>query len=354
VNLRSFVDTVFLRLPLKWWFSGFTAALGAFAGLLGSIYAEQIKSAFPFTFGDGPVVWSAVLFWAALLLFGCLFGLGFNAQNQVTTRLENVIRTLPPRDFLEVFETLFSQSFRVDWKAQEDKQDAEGHKGSIVAATSGLVWLVARFDARGDRARYSANIMVFRPIDTIPSQELKDNMIFAEPVQDASRLDGVLQLQTEFAFTMNKGTLEKDADAAPIMLPIPKPEFRIDEGKPTVLPGAPAVFCDPTTHVGFDDTLKLSDWCVKFSGLRPSIATQIQTYFRTGKGKEIRSFISIPIGSPGQNDQVLGVLNIHCNREGMLPGDKAGLFVPLAHPFVLLIARALHRYGAFTQATKKV
>jgi len=42
--------------------------------------------------------------------------------------------------------------------------------------------------------------------------------------------------------------------------------------------GAPAVFCDPTQHVAFEDTRELADWC-KHSGLRPSVAKEVEEYF---------------------------------------------------------------------------
>lgn len=335
-----------LRVPLKWWFSALTACLGAFAGLLGSVYGEQIKGAFPFVWGNGPIIWPAVLFWGSLLIFGWFFGLGFNAQNEATNKLEQVIRTLPPRNFLVVFEELFNQSFNVYWKANEERGNGKLN-GAINTAIAGVLFLVKSFDARHDHPQYSANIMLFKPAEDIPQKELTDNVLFTEPGFDQKSWDGVLQLQKDYAFSLKDNGPEVDSDITPIILPIPKKDLRMDKGKPTVLPGAPAVFCDPSTFVGFENTLQLAAWCRDQSGLRASIAEDVERYFVDGPGKEIRSFISIPImlppEGPGAKHTVIGVLNLHSNREGILPGEKAELFVPLTAPFMLLIAHCMQQ-----------
>lgn len=349
------LDTLRLQLPLKWWFSALTACLGAFAGLLGSIYVDSIKSAFPFVWGSGPIIWPAVLFWTALLIFGLFFGLGFNAQNEATNKLEQVIRTLPPRGFLVAFEDFFKECFAIDWKAHQEQKTLEGLKSSITTALSGVVFLVKTFDTRYDHPSYSVNIMLFKPIDEVSQSDLAELITFAEPGYNPDAWDGVLQLQTEFAFTLKEGGPQADTGVRAIMLPIPKPEYRSDDGKPTILPGAPTVFCDPTKFAGFENTLQLATWCREYSGLRASIAETIERYFVDGPGTEIRSFISVPIilppTQPDEKPTVLGVLNLHSNREGILPGEKGGLFVPLTTPFMLIIARCLHEYTALSRTT---
>lgn len=343
-----------LIMPLKWWFSALTTCLGVFAGLLGSIYGDKIKTAFPFALENGPIAWSVVLFWVSLLIFGWFFGLGFNAQNQATNKLEQVIRTLPPKGFLVVFEDLFKTCLNVYWQAQETQGGiTKAMEKTIVTALHGVLCLVKTFDSRHDHPVYSANIMLFRPITDLEPVSLGDNIIFTEPGYNPDAWDGVLQLRKEFALTLtDKEELKPDLMIKAIMLPIPKLKFRMDKGKPTVLPGAPAVFCDPTKFVGFENTLQLASWCREQSGLRASIAENVERYFVDGDGKDIRSFISIPIVLPGaqagENPEVLGVINLHSNREGILPGEKAGLFVPLTSPFMLLIAYSLQKYSLGT------
>jgi hypothetical protein len=338
--------------PSKWWFSALTACLGAVAGLLGSIHAEQIKNAFPFAWPGTTIVWPALGFWASLLVFGYFFGLGFRAQNEATNKLEQVIRTLPPRGFLVVFEDLFKACFGVDALARDEGQ--QGIEASITTALVSIATLAKSFDTRRDHPQYSINVMLFRSINEVDKEDIRKNVIFAEPGYNPEAWEGVLQLQKEFAFTLSddgKSGIQKDTGVNPIMLPIPKPEFRVDRGKPTILPGAPAVYCDPSNFAGFENTLELAKWCRDQSGLRASIADDIERYFRDGPGKEIRSFISIPIVLPDGADppgETIGVLNLHSNRERMLPGEKAALFAPLTTPFVLLIGRCLKDYRALS------
>ena len=331
----------------QWWFAGFTACLGAFAGLLGSVYATQIGGAFPLSlsFAVGPVIWEAVLFWVSLFAFGLFFGMGFKAQLDATNKLEQAIRTLPPKGFLIVFEDLFRITFATDSELNQATSDLASLTETIVAALSGVVLLVRQFDTRNDHPRYSVNLMVFKPIKDIESNELKKQIKFAEPGFNSAAWDGVLQLEPEFAYSVSgrEAQPQKDQEVPPIMLPIPKPEYRSDKGKPTILPGAPDVFCNPNRFAGFENTLQLATWCREHSGLRASIAEDIERYFTEGPGKEIRSFISIPVVSPS-SEEVLGVLNLNSNRDGFLLGEQAGLFVPLTTPFMLLISRALAKY----------
>jgi hypothetical protein len=84
-----------------------------------------------------------------------------------------------------------------------------------------------------------------------------------------------------------------------------------------------------------------------------SVADEIERYYAAGDGKSVRSFICMPIvvTPPGATPVTIGVLNVQSSRAGLLPGEKAGRFIPLATPFVLLIGRslagrALPRYAA--------
>jgi len=57
----------------------------------------------------------------------------------------------------------------------------------------------------------------------------------------------------------------------------PGKDDRLDNGS-NVLPGAPAVFCDPTQHVALKTLVELADWC-KHSGLRPSGSKEVEGIF---------------------------------------------------------------------------
>ena len=342
------------RLSSQWWFPALVACAGALTGCLGSVYAEEIRSSIPIAWGMGPVVWPALLFWAALLGFGLLFGLMLYSQNEATraslaqlkdrsTELQTLIRTLPPKGFLVTFEDLFRVSFDVDSRVGETE---DGLKASIIVALGGIASLVRAFDSRDDGPEYRINLMVFRPTAHLRSEDVAKHVMFVEPGYNPQTWDGVLQLRQEFAFRFNHQDMEIDTQVEPLMLPIPEPAFRVDSGRPAILPGAPAVFCDPTKSAGVENTLELAAWCRERSALRSSVADEIERYYAAGAGSGIRSFICMPIvvTPSGGTPITIGVLNIQSNRPGFLPGEKGGQFVPLATPFILLIGRSLAKY----------
>ncbi len=342
------------RLALQWWFPALIACVGAFAGYLGSVYAEEIRASVPIGFGTGPLVWSAFFFWMSLLGFGLLFGLALHAHNEATrtslaqlqdrsTELQTLIRTLPPKGFLVTFEDLFRVSFDVDSRVGETE---DGLKASIVVALGGIASLVRAFDSRDDGPEYRINLMVFRPTAQLRPEDLAKHVMFVEPGYNPHTWDGVLQLRQEFAYRFNQESMEVDSEVEPVMLPIPEAAFRVDSGKPAILPGAPSVFCDPTKSAGVENTLELATWCRERSALRSSVADEIERYYAAGAGSAIRSFICMPIvvTPSGGTPVTIGVLNIQSSRPGFLPGEKAGQFVPLATPFILLIGRSLAKY----------
>lgn len=341
-------------LALQWWYPPLVILSGAFALGLGTLYAEDIKSTAPFEWGSGPLVWPALLFWTALVVFALLFGATLHAQQRSTRKvldqisersneLQTLIRTLPPKSFLVTFEDLYRVSFDVDSRVGDSE---EGLRASIVVALGGIASLVRAFDVRDDGPQYSINVMVFRPTAQLRPEDLAKHVIFAEPGYNTGTWEGVLQLRQEFAYRFDQEHMEVDHDIEPIMLPIPEPAYRVDSGKPTILPGAPSVFCDPTKAAGVENTLELANWCRERSALRASVADEIERYYAAGAGSNIRSFICMPIvvTPSGGTPVTIGVLNIQSSRPGLLPGEKAGHFVPLATPFMLLIGRSLAKY----------
>ena len=349
------------QLTLQWWFPALMICAGVFAGFLGSVYSHDIRTSVPFGWGTGPIVWPAVLFWTALIAFAVLYGVSMATRNRETSsalgqlkerseELQTLIRTLPPKSFLVTFEDLFKVSFDVDSRAGDSE---EGLKASIVVALGGIASLVRTFENRDDSPQYSIGLMIFRPTGQIRPEDLAKHVIFAEPGYNPRTWDGVLQLRQEFAYRFDHDTMQLDTDSEPLMLPIPEQSYRMDNGKPAILPGAPSVFCDPSRSTGFENTLELASWCREHLALRSSVADEIERYYATGAGKAIRSFICMPVAvtpSGGGAPITIGVMTIQSSRPGLLPGDKAGQFVPLATPFVMLIGRSLAKYRVVPKA----
>lgn len=348
------------QLPLQWWFPSVITCLAVFVAGLGVLHVDEIKSSVPFGWGTGPLVWPALLFWGGLLICASLVGLMLSARNEAmraglaelkdrSTELQSRIQSLPPKGFLVTFEDLFRVSFDVDSRAGETE---DGLKASIVVALGGIASLVRAFTSRSDGAEYFINLMVFRPAAQIRPEDLSKHILFAEPGANPNTWEGVLQLRKEFAYRFDHDNMQPDAEVEPIMLAVPEPSYRVDNGKPTLLPGAPSVFCDPTASAGFENTLELAAWCRQHLALRSSVADDIERYYAAGAGQSIRSFICMPVvvTPPGGTPVTIGVLNVQSSRPGFLPGMQAGHFIPLATPFVLLIGRSLSKYRVVPKA----
>ena len=348
------------QLPLQWWFTPLITFLGVFVAAFGVLHVEEIRSSVPLGFGGGAVVWAPLVFWAGLITCATLIGLVLSTGNERTraaladlkersSELQARSQALPPRGFLVTFEDLFRLSFDVDSRTGETE---DGLKASIVVALGGIASLVRAFTSRSDGAEYYINLMVFRPATQIRTEDLAKHVLFAEPGANPNTWDGVLQLRKEFAYRFDHDNMQPHAEVEPIMFAVPEPAYRMDNGKSTLLPGAPAVYCDPTRSAGFENTLELAAWCREHLALRSSVADDIERYYAAGDGKGIRSFICMPIivTPPGGSPITIGVLNIQSSRPGFLPGEQAGHFIPLATPFVLLIGRSLSKYRVIPKA----
>src|SRR5688572_27582799 len=120
---------VFTRSPV-FRSSMFAAAITlavAITGLFGSLYTDEIKSAFPFYWGRGAIEWKAVFFWGALTLSTVSYWLRQVSIDSARERsekefresashleaqsrkLEDIYRTLPPDDFLDAFNRSHSE-----------------------------------------------------------------------------------------------------------------------------------------------------------------------------------------------------------------------------------------------------
>ncbi|HEY2523634.1 MAG TPA: hypothetical protein VGI29_01145 [Candidatus Binataceae bacterium] len=111
--------------------SAFSAALvsglGLVAGLLGSVFTDDIKAAFPFVLGWGPISLRATLFWSSALVATFLFSVGQRTSeidrqesearlDQRSDELARLIRTIPPSDFLFTFREIFWECGEAWWE----------------------------------------------------------------------------------------------------------------------------------------------------------------------------------------------------------------------------------------------
>jgi hypothetical protein len=328
-----------------------TAVLGVIAGVFGSLYTSEIKSSFPFYWGQGPISWEAVAFWLLLLFFLFMFQGTQWAQNRITDRaqkeliqksdqLERLVRTMPPEGFLAKFDKLYQESFATALLAFSDEATLENVEEAIRIVLDCIVSLAHYFDGSPPNVRYSANIMLFRPcakLGTAEREALRNRLQFASEDIDLLALKGMLDLQLPLSTTTATPNPFPDDQLVPLALPVPKTPEKVVNGNSRfrVLPGAPEAF-QFKKLAGFHDISMLERWCHEKGDFPPGTIEDILAYFRTGAGQSIKSFCSVPLAHSDEEEPI-GVLNIHRDAEDMLKQKGAVLFIPLTTPFRLLL-----------------
>ncbi|SEA67497.1 hypothetical protein SAMN05216411_11842 [Nitrosospira multiformis] len=337
--------------------------------MLGSVFSQEIKSAFPFVWTwdakdiiDGPYMWQPALFWMTLILFGYLFKHSISAQAEEnrealgelrdnTERLETLIKTLPDEGFLTHFEDYCRMAAEETSRAIQPGSDKVDIEVAIVTCLAALGHLARLFDGHTGSFRYAIFVMVFKELPNDPDEKVKlrERLHFTEEIADMETWRGFLDSHLGFARVMDaRGGSVQDDFARPFAMPVPLKEFRSDNDKPTVLPGAVEAFCYPERMVKLPDTMQLGTWFKNTSGFRPSLANEFDEYFTTGPGKEIRSLVSFPFGtsdskSEEYKDEPFGVIVIHSNKVDILKGQGVKFFFPLTIPFRMMLGELFRR-----------
>lgn len=302
-----------------------------FAGLYGSLYATEIRSASPFGVRLGPIECHAALFWGTAAVALLMFWSRRRAQDEDRTRaearlddraaqFERLIRTLPPDDFLSAFSEVHmdcSDTLGQVWRANPEELTSQTLTHAIQVVLASVASLARSFDGRPIGATYSANLMIYRPIEEIRFEDvasLRARLRFSDSGVDTSRLAGVLDLRCDLSATLARKAVYPDPGLQPLALPIPR-EIKSPDGlRSRVLPGAPQAFCGKPLD-GYADTSTLGDWCRRAGEFSESVAQDVESYF----SGSVRSFISLPIRFVG-GEHPVAVLNIHCDRPSMLKG----------------------------------
>lgn len=327
------------------------------------MYSEAVKSAFPFYWGpyDG-ISTLALFFWLFLIIFTILFFFGQVAairtrRNEIsilgnqTKELGKILRTLPSKDFLHQFAIIYELSYVAGQKPfynDEYKNDEITH--AIRVVLDGVVALTEYFDGEpkkdffidGNRIKliYAANIMLYKQSSSLSSTEKDEyikNIKFCEDEISISELEGVLILQKQMSTTTETDKPTPDDGLGEVILPIPKNIKSKDKERYRILPGAPLAYVERDMNI-YRNTKSLGQWCREKGDFSPSVCNAVDDYFNSNVGKNIRSFVSIPLYLSATDDKCIGVLNIHRNIEGMLNSkENAEFFRPLIHPFVCLL-----------------
>jgi len=315
----------------------------------------------------------AIIFWSLFTLTGLLF---FALQRAVrlsrkeeldrliaqSTQLEETIRTQPPAHFLATFADLYAQAdraasaiFALSGTVQRDQVEAAArHVLRIIAV------LAQKFDDPSDGGLgeheivYAANVMIYKPTPSIPPVDIPaidERMLFRGDGVTVSKLKGVLDLVPTLSTTAADPKATPDPSLRPFALGIPN-RAKAERLRPgecelryRVLPGAPRAFCDREADI-YENTNRIREWCERYGDFTDDVKDAVETYFETGPGANIGSFVSIPLFHPEDlkhEADPVGVLNIHSNAFNLLKGRSKAFrnFVAIAQPLQILLSKLL-------------
>lgn len=331
-------------------------------GVMGSLFTGEIRSSFPFPlfYGQiprGPVSLTATAFWTLVVLVSLMFFLReWVTERQRTAaqqKLDETIRTLPPRGFLRSFKEIHQRTqtaaMLVLLEPDESPEvDRDAVSNAIRIVLSGISDLAREFDGRD--ARYAANIMIFRTPEQIEPGEfgqLVSEMRFVDldliqgmkATASLVGVRGVLHLRLDLSTATDVDPTDKDPLlVGPLVLPIPN-SIRSEKGY-RVLPGAPLAFALRRLDA-YANTQDMAKWCEREGDFSKTVCAELADYFSEQSDSKIRSLVSYPIEFM-QEEEPLGVLNLHSDGTELLGAQRAlEAFVPLINPFTGLLAALL-------------
>jgi hypothetical protein len=305
-----------------------TTILAAVAGLLGSVYGEEIGRSFPLYFGPySGFSLTALAFWLTLLSFGLLF---FQRQRHdddarrrlegSTANIEKLVETLPPKAFRSKFASL-SESVLNGLATVLPRHAAPEVTPELLAKfirqlLQAVANLALVYDDEPHGAVYSANVMI--PIEPSSDSEpfvpeVRSVLKFIPAEMDLHTLRAVLLPRSDLSSSTVAGDAAPDETVPVIALPVPN---KIRHGnRLAVTPGAPNAFAGEQEIDGYADSQTLAQWCADRGDFPPSVVDEVRQYFEFDDGKEIRSFVSRRLIV---DSRPIGVLNLHANRTNIL------------------------------------
>lgn len=332
-------------------------------GGVGSIYSREIRNTFPFHFHERvPTSVKAAIFWSLAIVTAALYGWqqlkGLNSDDKAQRRLisrakslERLLRTMPPENFLAVFNQMYllcDSARKFAYQPVVPTEDLDHLEGRVRAILRNIAILAQNYDGNHPNVKFAANIMIYRDRSEFIGDEQKTDLTrrlrFCDDGVTIEGLRGVLDLDINMSTIALDENALPDATLRPLALPVPV-IVKDNRGKYNALPGAPAAFVNrkPEIYANADD---IEIWCKDHGNLKHDVVSAISTYFRNESS--IKSFISIPLfrnDKAGGEEEPMGILNIHCDSQKLLKmhrqdGQDGPIsnFVAVMAPFILILA----------------
>lgn len=328
------------------------------AGFHATVYTDEIKNAWPINvLPERPWSFSfpALIFWMSAIIPTVVLTFRHRAADRSrqlaeaklddrADQLEQLIRTMPPRDFLSAVSEMFRSADKlVDaiLGVPKTPQNPDAIDQSVREILKMVALLAAKFSGhRPGRHRYAANIMLFRSLEDLKGNlsEVETRLKFMVSGATVDGLRGILDVIQSLSATAETNSSEADHELEPFALPVPKEIKRRD--KTTVLPGAPYAFVEGQASVFFD-TSEVYRWCKDYADFTEDVESSVKEFFENDN--RVNAFISIPL-----KERVTGfpfaVLNIHSDVEkGFLhtDGHSVSQFNNLILPFCDALVKLL-------------
>jgi hypothetical protein len=357
MDLRTVSDKL-ESLFLHPFYGGVTAVLTVMTGSLASFFTEDIKaSLIPFfLIRNGQFSGTATSFWICLVLVGIsLSGTQWaqsrssgRARKELGLRADELrkaisrIESLPPEGFLAEFQKLIGSATRSTIAGVAAR--GEMLDKAVRNVLGSILELAKKYDKKAD-ACYCANVMIYRSHGWKVARQ-DDCVTFKDGVESHPDYDGFLELIISLSTTTSEPDFGPDPEVPHLVLPISAVIDPIlntrGSGKHPVLPGAPWSYVYQQFS-GFVSIERLFDWLDNRCSGDAHMVQEAMSYFRSGKGKHIKSFASMPIIRPSASvvdtaTQCIGVINIHSSEEGLLQEKGGERFAPLCEPFLILLS----------------
>lgn len=324
--------------------------------LIGIWGSNSIENILETPFSSDFEIWG---FYLLVLLFVILFTYllrsrevkTINSQQELINKsneLEEIIRTLPPEGFLNLFSEKYGEAHTVykELLLSGDKATKDEIELSIRGILLGVLRLTAFFDRADNDQSYGANVMIFTDSyksDEKHADDLVKNLLFSNDDIDPQKLKGLLYLRHELSTNSDDDTSDLDKAISEILITLPVPnEVKSEETqKFKVLPGAPLAMALNSPNI-YTNAETLDEWVSTEGDFNKSIAAQIKGYFCNGMGKDIKSFCSFPLSCDGH--EPIAVLNIHKNKVGLLSQkDQFALYSKIMAPFLAMVAELVNK-----------
>lgn len=325
-----------------------------FLGLVGSFYAEPLKAPINdpvsfFTIGGFTAnKLLTVAFWASLLLlfYGFYKGQAGQRQKEQTAqkealdhqerninKLQKLINTMPPDDFLRRYPSIYKKSFDVVMSVlKSDKPEKEFVEVAIQNILKSIISLARAYDVNlpVGGVTYGANVMIFEKCTSAD-----EKITFFPDWVNSTKIKGTLRLYNELSATSAKEDVVPDEEVQKITLPV----FSDDpvQAKENEMPGAPLAFV-ANSPTKYSDTGTLQQWLETNSLFDKKVRDAVGHYF-SNEGGAVKSFFSVPVPGPLGDEKIVrtpvAILNLHRNTTGLFDDDSLfQQFLWVISPFI--------------------